>query len=123
MLASKIKFKILLEEEYAFKFITKMYFSQDQVELSEKAKEMYEKMLSFGKESFQKIQETQDTSKFKENIDPINAKKYIVWILEGFSQEITNNFENAPLAEENFLEEWKKMDTIVEDIRKLFYKE
>jgi hypothetical protein len=61
-----------------------------------------------------------DYSLFREDIAAQDSMKYIVWMLDGYSQYIIQKILSGEIKD---VAEWDKFDGFIADLKKLFYKQ
>ena len=69
------------------------------------------------------MHEEVENTKLRKDLDKTTSLKYIKWIMDGFAQELTYKLSNTNLADESFDDDWKDFDKILDDLRKIFYRE
>lgn len=122
-LSSKIKARILLEEEAAFKFLTQVFLRTEEIEIDKNAKRKFHTVIEFGEQAKRIIQEPSHGEVFRRDLETDRIKKYIDWIIDGYSKEVVERWTDRSLAEENFEVEWKEVAQLKKDMERLFYKE
>lgn len=104
--ASVKKFKILAENPYIVEFAVRSFYSEKE-EISDDLKVHVRKGIDQNyNQYFNKI----DLSKFKEDVNPFEIFKMMIWLVDGYIHEQQMN--NEPLcldAIEKALENWTKM--------------
>ncbi|MDR2530773.1 MAG: TetR/AcrR family transcriptional regulator [Oscillospiraceae bacterium] len=66
-----------------------------------------------------------DYSLFRDDMDGEHIVKYITWLFDSYSQEVTDRFRSGELtvdSEDVITAEWTRYDSFIKDLRKLFYK-
>jgi AcrR family transcriptional regulator len=99
--------------------IFELFESLYKPENAEQAAKYYETLESYRKDFYRRMYEGVDFTLFRADIAPRDAMKYIVWLLDGYSQEIIRKILSGEIKDPV---EWDKFDNFVGDLRKLFYK-
>ena len=65
-----------------------------------------------------------DYSLFRDDIDPQNIIKYTKWLMDSYEASVMQKVksENLKYDMKNFDEEWKNFYDLMDDLRKIFYK-
>lgn len=120
---SRIKLISFKKEIEMYEFLLMLYQYPEDTKISKIVEKYYLKLVNFQSEVLGKIFTQDNNVYFKENIDISFAKKYIQWIIEGYSNELTQKLKLTNFEDRDFDEEWAEYDKIILDLKKMFYKE
>lgn len=112
--ASVKKFKMMAENPYMVEFAMRSFYS-DKEEISDDLKGNIKKEFE---QSYIKYFKKIDLSKFRENVNPFDIYKMMIWLVDGYLHEMQRN--NEPLcldAIETALSNWTDM------FKRIAYKE
>jgi hypothetical protein len=65
-----------------------------------------------------------DYSLFRPDMDPALSMTYIRWLMEAYTNDVTERFRNAQFSttdEASLAAEWAKYDAFMANLRTLFY--
>lgn len=94
-------------------------YAMTQEESKEVADLNQEKISAVYSEGLEKIYETVDYTKFKEDIDPKKAIDILNWTMFGFGNRAIETIDSVEEVEESYLREWEGYSLL---LRKAFYK-
>lgn len=120
---SKIKLLSFKKSAERFEFLLMLYQHQEDTKKSKVVEEYFSKLINFQNEVLGKIFSQDNNAYFKEDIDIAFAKKYIQWIIEGYSNDMTQKLKLTNFEERDFDKDWEEYDKIIADLKKMFYKE
>jgi len=112
------------ENPYVIEFLTMIYTRPDSLEVSEKVKEVYNEIFVLRNESLIIMQDEKNDSPFRKDIEPEVIKKYIIWLIEGYSQELIAQMDIEKKITDRFLigEYELEFNKIMNDLKTIFYK-
>jgi len=120
---AKNKLTSFTEEPELTRFLGYFYLHNKDVEISEKNKKTFTDIVKISQNYALLMHEEVENTKLRKDLDKTTSLKYIKWIMDGFTQELTSKLSNTNLADESFDDDWKDFDKILNDLRKIFYKE
>lgn len=118
----KIKLQAYLENPSVFEFMTMIFLHSENIEISEKTKIVYKNIMQYRNDAFTMIASAQNTFLFRDDLDQEKAKKYVAWLIEGYSQSLLGTIGATPLADLDLNPYWEEFDEILDDLKKVFYK-
>ena len=119
----KVKLEAYFKHHEVFEFVTMLFLNPENTTINPTISEMYEELMDFRQAAFMSLQESEAENLFKDEINPDQARKYINWIMEGFSQSIIARIGHTALIDADIDDAWEEFDEILDDLRRLFYKE
>ena len=122
-LLTKIKLKAYLAHQEIFSYITMIYLHPENLHLDPDIEKLFTQMVTQREEVLKYLITSSETDHFRDDLDHEKIKKYINWIIEGFSQQIIAELMNQPLDELYFDDKWEESDKVLDDLRTLFYKQ
>lgn len=121
--ASKVKLLSFKKNPELFEFLFMIHQKPENSNISSFVEENVKKIIDYRNEVLGKIIHQENDIYFKDDIEINLAKKYINWIIDGYSNELTLMLDNMIIGDSNFDAKWKEYDKIISDLKKLFYKE
>lgn len=113
-----VKLKVIKKYPEVFSFLQGAI-----AESSEEVKQEVERItMQFAKESYQKLYENLDYSKFRDDIDIQKAIKTIYWTIEGIGNESKEKIKANNAESFDIDAPFKEMDDYIELFQKAFYK-
>lgn len=120
---AKNKLKSFTEEPELTRFLGYFYLHNKDAQISEKNRKAFTEIMKISQEYALLMHEEAENTKLRKDLDKTTSLKYIKWIMDGFAQELTYKLSNTNLADERFDNDWKDFDKILDDLRKIFYRE
>lgn len=118
---TKIKLTIYRSNPSLVIFLSMLYMHPENQNVSPQVKQIYDDILEFRYQSVSLMSTYCDNSKFRGDIDLTMAKKYILWIIDGYADELVAGFGDEALCDINLDPYWDEFDIILDDLKKLFY--
>ncbi len=118
---TKVKLKAYTAQSCVFEFYTALFLNPENIEISEKIKLYYNKAIEMRIKTLDVIHSSHNTELFGNKFDEERSKKYITWMIEGYSQHILMAIGKAPLADVNLDSYWTEFDEMLDDMKKIFY--
>ncbi|MFD2043302.1 TetR/AcrR family transcriptional regulator [Ornithinibacillus salinisoli] len=115
---AKIKFENNQRYPSVLSFLGNI-FIQEEWEVSENLKQRYEEMMNI-RHSI--LYDNVDTSIFRSDVDTEKAYKLIKWSIEGYQNELINQFKEKNLATTNMDPYWDEFYDYLEVLKTIFYK-
>lgn len=122
-LSSKFKFEYYLRYPNVFAFLTRLFYNREEVTISDETQRRYNDIIEAHDRIMQGLYTNTNFSKFREEISPEKALRYIRWFLDGYTQEITSQFEGKLLSDIDLDPYWTEFDEILDDLKTMFYKD
>lgn len=119
--ATKIKLRAYTENPYVFEFFTTVYLQPENLDVSERVREVYEGTMQLRSDALASIINSGNTKQFRADMDSGMIKKYIAWVMDGYSNAIIAQLKGSPLADMQLEPYWVEVDIILDDMKKLFY--
>lgn len=118
---TKIKLKAYTRNRSVFEFLTMIFLHPENSNVTEKVTECVSEMAKKREVILSKIRNSKVDSCFRSDIKPEEAKRYINWLIEGYSQELIALIGDKPLAELEDDNLWDEFDEIMLNLKKIFY--
>lgn len=118
---TRIKLVSYAENPYVFEFVSMLFLHPENGEVSKKGKETLQRIYALRKEAMDALRGSANTRAFRKDMDADTIKRYMAWMIEGYSQEIIQRLAGVQLADIDLDPYWKEADTVMDDMRKLFY--
>lgn len=118
--ATQTKLKAFLEYPYVFELLTMFFMHPENLEISESIEEKYKRVIDLRSKVFAVMLNSDNTRSFRDDISTDKAKKYIAWLIDGYSQYLIGNLGRKPLADMNLDDYWDEFDEILCDLKRLF---
>lgn len=118
---TKIKLESYIEEPHVFEFYTMLFMHPENMDVSDKVKHDYEKFSTMRAEALASLKNGKNTQLFRADIDREKAKKYIAWLVDGYSQQLLAALSGKALVDMDLDPYWKEFDEILDDMKQLFY--
>jgi AcrR family transcriptional regulator len=112
------KIEVMHKHPELFQFL-RVAFEDDAPEVKE-ALEMRKKATI--SDTYSRLLQDMDTSKFKDDVDASKATQIIFWTLEGYSNRVQEQIRAIPLDQINLDEMLKEIDEYLELLKQAFYK-
>lgn len=119
---TKMKLKTYGDNSFIFDFLTMLYLHPENTEISEEVKCYYLKIIELRESILKSMELSASNNDFRDDIDLERIKKYIKWIIEGYSQEIIFKIGGKALSDVNIDYAWDEFDEILDDLKRIFYK-
>lgn len=119
---TKIKLRAYTENPYVFEFFTMLFTHPENLEISAKTNNIYSTTMQMRSNALALIASSKNTTLFRDDIDVDKAKRYIGWLIEGYSSHILTDFGSKPLVDIEIDSYWEEFDEILDDCRTIFYK-
>ncbi|MCP1102872.1 TetR/AcrR family transcriptional regulator [Aequitasia blattaphilus] len=111
--ATKLKMDLYIRYPYILEFYTMLYMHPENLKVSDKVAMQYQELMDFREEKMKII--------YQSDSDAVKAKKYIQYIIDGFSREVIEVVKSKPLAEINLEPYWTEFDEILDDMKSFLY--
>jgi AcrR family transcriptional regulator len=118
---TKIKLESYLQNPFIFEFFTMLYAHPENLKFSPKAATQYQEMLAMRQQLLSSMQAAQGTWYFRADISHDKIKRYISWLLDGYSQSLLVQLSETPFADLDLEPYWAEFDEILDDLKDLFY--
>jgi len=126
-LGSKIKLEAYLKYPRVFDFTTRLYYNKDEASISDEAKIRYEGILAKQYNVMQSLYANVDTAKLRDDISAEKMVKYIRWLIDGYSVELSgellSKFHGVIFSDLDLEPYWAEFDEILDDLKSIFYKD
>lgn len=119
--ATKIKLSAYLKNPTVFEFATSLYLDGENLYASEKVRKMFTDVMELREEKIRLLGEVADAHRFRKDMDADRMKNYILWLINGYADEIVAGMKGHPLADIDLDPYWTEFDKILDDVKKLFY--
>lgn len=120
-LMTRIKLRAYQENAGAFEFLAVLLLHPENLSVSDRAKAMYDEITALRAKALAALSEADNTFCFRTDMDAGKIKKYVAWMVEGYTQELLAVFAQKPLAETDTEPYWAEFDNILDDLKRLFY--
>lgn len=121
-LITRVKLQAYTESPYIFEFLTMVYTQPENLEVSERAKAIYDGAIKVRGEALAQIASSKNTGLFREDMDVDKAKRYVGWLVDGYANNLLAILGRGPLADVEIGHYWDEFDEILDDCKKVFYK-
>ena len=121
--AAKIKLEAYRKNKEAFDFIGMLYLNPENTLVSTSIKEEFNKNIKYRNKILKILSSSKNDNFFRTDLNIDSSKKYINWIIDGYSAELTQRLIGESISHKNFDEDWKDFDKMILDLKRLFYKE
>lgn len=118
---TKIKLSAYIREPYMFEFFTMIFMHPENMDVSEKVKSSYQHCMDLRAEAFASLQSGHNISFFRRDLGEEKIRKYITWLIDGYSQNLLATLNEKPLADMDLDVYWDEFDDILDDMKRLFY--
>lgn len=118
---TKIKLIAYTRNPEVFEFLTMLFLKPENMNISEKIYNSLTTMFKKRDDILRRAKNSKYDDYFRTDIDPIKAKRYISWTIEGYSQELMAKIGNTPLSEYELDDTWDEFDEIMLDLKVIFY--
>lgn len=118
---TKIKLKAYTRNRGVFEFVMMIYLHPENSNITEKVTEKVRKMFGKRETILGKIRNSKNDSCFRSDINPEDARRYINWLIEGYTQELMALIGDKPLADIEDDHLWDEFDIIMLNLKKIFY--
>ena len=115
---TKIKRNIMAEHPKIIKFYESFFIPGNEEYFEKYIKTIKEQRENIAKSLYENI----DYSLFRDDIAPEKTLKYIIWLLERYEKEVTQDILNSGLDGEAYEEKFKEFEAFLDDLKKIFYK-
>lgn len=119
---TKLKLSAYQDNSFVFEFLTMLYLHPENTEISKECSLYFSKIIEFREEVLKAMELSSDNNNFRKDIEMEKVKKYIKWILEGYSQEIIFKIGDKALSDVNLDYAWDEFDEVLDDLKRTFYK-
>lgn len=120
---TKVKLQAYTDNPYVFEFFTMSYLHPVNVSVSEKTMALWNEIYALREHMLSSENFPKEGTRFRKDLDLIKTKNYIMWIFEGYSQDILKKIKGKSLADVDLDPYWKEFDEILNDLRMLFYQQ
>lgn len=120
-LMTQIKLRSYQDNPSAFEFMAMLFLYPENQEVSEVIRAEYAKIIAFRTQALTDLYTGNNAGPFRADIPPEKAKKYIAWMIDGYSQEMLAIFKRQPLVDLDDGPYWDEFDAILDDLKRLFY--
>jgi len=116
--AARAKLEAYQKNPHVFNFLGTLYISQE-IELPEEVKSRLENLRN---NSYQKLFQNIDTSRFRKDIAPDKIIKLIKWTLDGYEQELINRLQGRDLSAIDFAPYWEEFFAYADILKIVYYR-
>lgn len=118
LIISQIKKKAYEHEPALFDFMSYIYLHEKK-RISATQQALIE---NYQSKAQRHLKENVDISLFRDDIEPYLVMKLLEYSLEGYQHELTNTFKDLEIKKEDMTPHYKKFETFVKTLRKIYYK-
>jgi len=115
------KLEAYLQEPERFAFISMLMLHPENQQVSEKVAEISRQLAALQEEVLVTLAHSGDTGRFREDLAPGDIRRYITFILEGYTQEVMAALKDQPAEDLSTSPSWAAFDALLQDLRTLFY--
>lgn len=120
---AKTKFESMLESDALFRFSAYLFLNKEDIDFSSQAQKSLARLNELYVSFSSLLSSNIDYSLIRDDIDKKSCIRYMTWIMDGFSHDLAKKLAHKPLAKMSFNQDWKDFDIMVDDLKKIFYKE
>ena len=120
-LLSEIKHAVISEFPIVIKFWESLYLPENEEYFKKHMQTAMELRDGVRKNLYGDI----DYSLFREDVEPQNIVKYIIWLMDSFETDVTAKVKSGRLKtqdNDSLSDEWKRFYLFTDELRKIFYK-
>lgn len=121
-LVTKIKLQAYTENPAVFEFMSTAFFHPENLAVSPAVRAVYEDTMAFRNTALALMKASDGPAPFRPDVDPARAKRYITWVIDGYTQSLISQFSGRTLAEIDTAPYWQEIDDILDDLKRLFYR-
>lgn len=119
---TQIKLRAYTENPYVFEFYSMLISRPENTEVSTETKALYEGVCKIQAHLYTALDESKETSGFRDDMAANKIKTYVAWFFEGYTQSLISALSGKDLADMDLGPYWTEFNDILGDLKKLFYK-
>lgn len=119
--ATKRKLQAFRAGPEIFEFHTRLFLDSDEVSIRDEIKAEYRALLKAREQMLEAMQMSDNTKRFRKDMDPGRIKELITWTIEGYSQKLIVEISQEVPEKALQRDYWSEFDEVLDDLKKVYY--